>query len=368
MTPSSGAIPGESLLNLRSRPLLTLTILFISAISFVTVFTGETNAATDVRTYRHDLIAQGFSTYLLSTAPATSATLTPRDCTSQSALSGVQAAIWLTKSVDQHLHTPAGPIVEVGAVGGDIRGFLLSTSPTSTTSWSGEQTLLDTASPLAGTGPPHATRLVIASTNPHARPNAVWTATLTALGPAEEGNIRVMVAPPAHAESCAFIVDDTRRTEITRAILGAYPSSSGYTTQWALANADDFPTPQSRYESRPSQYYWLAAAVVLVALWSFVLRIRRPDTTLYALSGLKARHLLLMLGGEAIALTLAGVTLAALVLLLVVRHGDVSSLDVSVGVTALARSLMATLGGVLVVTAATSLLAAWNTFDALRDR
>ncbi len=115
--------------------------------------------------------------------------------------------------------------------------------------------------------------------------------TLTALGGGSSGNIITIDPTSGSVAACALFVDTPARDHVNRSIEAALPVLEGFSQRWALPSAERFETPEHRFESRPSQYYWAIATLAFIATAMLHLRLRRSDHALYAIAGLDQRRI-----------------------------------------------------------------------------
>jgi hypothetical protein len=356
----------ESWANLIARVGLSLAVLSTVWLCLALSTFGEASATRDATEYADGLVSTGYTTYLVGVNEGANAKLTPDDCRALSAVPGVKASVWLGPDTTVRLWSTAGQPLVVRAAGGDVGPFLAMADPAAAAKWHGQSVLLDRANPIAtaATGDIHV-RWIDAGRRATV---TLLGAHLTSAGGGQEGNAWLLAAPPSSVKTCVARVDEEARAQVAATVAAAFPASHGYSGQWALPNADAFEAPRARFESRVAQYFWLAGVLVAATVWALYLRLRRAEIAVYAVAGLSARQLWIMIGTELATL------IASACALLSVSVGGLAAThalardSLAVGVRSGARCLMA-------VTLCGLVLAAWaasnarsSTLDALKDR
>jgi hypothetical protein len=173
---------------------------------------------------------------------------------------------------------------------------------------------------------------------------------------------------PRQIAVCALLAEDERRQAVYGAVSLAFSPTEGYAAVWALPNADQFGSPRTRFESRPAQWTWAAAAIAAMVVWAGYLRIRRSEFALYAICGLKGHRIATIAGTELLftvcaASGTAGAVLAGLAL----THGTRAA-DVTVGLLGGARFGVAAVLACCALAIHAGFAATRNTFQALKDR
>lgn len=354
-----------------ARRALLGALLLATIAAVLTTTVAETDSAINARRYEGNLIANGYTTYLITAGP--NATLTPANCLSLHVIDGVRAVLWVTQAQNEHLFSPAGPVVAASTAGGDIGDYLAITDPAAAHAWTGQQTLIDPANQAIPPGrATTALRITGGQTGTSGFGSVLGhnalVAHLTSLGQGFQGNAIILGTPPASAQSCDIVVATAHRDQAAANIRIAFPASAGFGQQWVLSNADQFISPETQFDQRTSQWFWLAATVVVVALWSLYLRLRRPETALYAVAGLRTGQLTQLVLAELLMLLATAAALVTVVYGLSCLRAHTTSADAWVGIAAALRSLIA--GGLAgtVLTLAHAHHARVESLSSLKDR
>ena len=361
----------EALANLVARRGLTAALVALFAAVLVGLLVAETDATVDVRSYGRRLADQGWTTFLVGRQPqSASAVLTPGDCTGLAHARGVRAALWVGPAGTYRLWAADGPGLQVRRVGGDVAAFIAVADPAAARAWRGEQLLIDRTNPVvAGTGRAVVPlRLLPDDGRAPAHVVPALAATLTRLGGGQQGNALLAGPPTGEVDFCAVVADEDARDAVVRQVRTAFPAARGYTQQWTLGEADAVDAPRARFESRLTRWAWLAGAAALVAVWGLYLRVRRGEVALYAVAGVRAPGLVLLLGAELLVVAAAGVAFTVALAGGVLAAGRAEPADLAVGAIGAARCLVAAVpaAGALVVLAA--LRARSSTLEGLKDR
>lgn len=360
---------GEAAANNLARPALSLGLVAILTVVLVAVAVGETNSTIDALTYRHGLVADGYSTLIVEPNDELGAVLRTDDCQALGSIQGVIAALSLGNPEPDRVFNPAGPQLSIRPVGGDILAFLNAVDPDQMTNWHRAQTFLDTNSSMASPGATREFDLPIIDTEASTTQATTLIVGLTALGGAASGNAIAVDPDPDPVNSCAILVDEDSRAHTTASVSVALPAQEGFSNRWALAGADRFETPRNRFESRATQYLWLAGALTFALTWLLTLRIRRSDYALYAVTGLKPGAIATLAGLEMLLITLTAALTATAILALGLLLTDVNStIATRVGYTSAARAFVATVALCATACWYTSQRTTTSTIDAIKDR
>jgi len=178
----------------------------------------------------------------------------------------------------------------------------------------------------------------------------------------------VFGAAPSSAQSCDLIVEEGQRDAASAAASVVFPPENGYSDQWTLANASDFQAPHSYFDARPSQWYWFAATLVFLFVWSPYLRLRRRETALYAIAGLKTIELSVLINAELVILGVTVAIVSATVVWLALLLHPLPFADVGVGIIAATRYLLAAILASLVIGVHVAYMSGTSTLARLQDR
>lgn len=306
------ALASETVANCRARALFTVALVGALASLTVTVFVVEANAARDITAYERDLRADGYATLVVEHSnQIISAPFTASDCEALGATPAVNGAVGSREPVPYRLWGRGGPAVPVRAVVGDIVGFLAATNPELSNTWRTAQIFVDDQSSAAAG--PGEQALWLGSADGVQAELAI-TVDLGLFGSGSTGNLVAADATAGPIGSCALLVALDRRDAVAASTAVALPSLQGFSQRWALSNADRFEAPQWRFEHRPSRWYWVAGAAGFVVAWLLVLRLRRNEYALYAVSGLTSREVTALAGLELLTVVgLAAIAAAAVI-------------------------------------------------------
>lgn len=360
-------LAAEAAANTLARPALSLGLTLTITAMITGATLAEINTTTDIRNYERELIDSGWATLLVEQDNPAGNTLSTDTCGTLGAIDGVEASVALREPEPFTLWTTAGPYVPVRAVSADIIDFLRAANPSPADGQDTAQALVDTDALVASpSNTPFPLRLVDQDGTSY--DTTARTVALTALGAGSSGNIVTIDPTPGPVTACALYVATPRRDHVNRSIDTALPVLDGFSQRWALPSAEQFDTPQYRFEHRPSQYYWAITTLAYVAIALLHLRLRRSDHALYAIAGLDRRHIWTLATLELAAILATALALAALTTGLAVRRHELPAAITDVGWTSLARTLTATALVALALTRAAASRTTNSTLDAIKDR
>lgn len=280
--------------------------------------------------------------------------------------------MWLTQGVSEELFSGGGPTIVVSQIGGDVLKFLAITDPGAARRWKGEQALVDPANPVVAGRTQGFAVSVVGSAGASSTLRAITLKALavhlTTLGAGEQGDMVIFGVPPSSVASCELLVSETDRVAVAQAVPVVLPPENGYSEQWALTNASDFQPPHAYFDSRASQWYWLAATMMILLLWGLYLRLRRSEIALYAVAGLSTGDLSVLLGTEFAIVILSAASLCTLAtgVAFALHHFQMG--DVSVGVIAGGRCLLASIFAAVAISVCVASGARTSTLEGLQDR
>jgi hypothetical protein len=318
----------EAWANVAARPVLSLALIALWASGLITSFLAESMAVARVMHVEGELVDAGYRTLYVEPNDNIRTPLTATDCEALGRIHGVRSAIWLLPAQPGNLMAPQGPPVSVRPMGGDVVGFLASSDPHAMTDWGGAQVFIDSVSSIVEHGRSRVLRLHVGDRSQLVEAHST---VLTTLGAGMAGNIAVVTHETEDVESCALLVDDDRRQLVRDSVAAALPVGRGYVARWALPSADRFESAGTRFAERGSQWVWLAGVAAIVVTWSMNLRIRRPDHAFYAVCGMTARRLMLLMWLELALLgLLSALAATTAVAIVAARVGDDAAAGVGV--------------------------------------
>ena len=360
-------LAAEAAANTLARPALSLGLTLAIAAMITGATLAEINSTTDVRNYERELIDTGWATLLVEQDNPAGNTLPTETCGTLAAIEGVAASAAMREPEPFTLWSGGGPYVPVRAVSADIIDFLRAADSSTVGGPDIAQALVDidalVASPSNTSFP-----LRLVDQGGTSYDTTARTVALTALGAGSSGNIVTIDPTPGPVAACALYVATSRRDHVNRSIDTALPVLDGFSQRWALPSAEQFDTPQYRFEHRPSQYYWAITTLAFIAIALLHLRLRRSDHALYAIAGLDRQRVWTLAALELAAILATAFALAALTTGLAVRRHDLPAGISDVGWTSLARTLIATALVTLTLTRAAASRTTTSTLDAIKDR
>jgi hypothetical protein len=360
-------LAGEAARNIVARQLLHGGLVLGLAGLLVVASVAETNAVVDLKQLERRLADNGYSTLLLERDSPTNNTIPAQACRGFGRVAGVRAAVQIETATSARLFSEAGPTVSTRAVSPEILTFLRAVQPEAMQHWNGAQLLFDSQ---AGAAPETANEylLTLSIDGFEQATQTALTVAVQSLGQGFEGSLLRISADLATTSTCAALVQTTFRDHVTRSASAAFPALEGYTIRWALPSADQFDTPQLRFEQRQSRVYWLAATLLTLCVGLLFLRLRRSDHALYAVGGLGPARMWILVAGEVAVLFVSAVVLAWLTVALSLARSGLPMLASDVGWRTFWRSSLASAVVLAAITWASAQRATSRAFDDIKDR
>jgi hypothetical protein len=333
----------EARSNLGAR--LGLTIALVSIVSAGTfgVFVTELRSTADALVYSDFLRDNGFDTYLVKPSDANNAEpLTDDICRSLRPVPGVKAVAWAKGPLPAHLHSQAGPFVNVLLIDGDFHKMARFLNPGASPTLESTAALLDTSYRAVPFRPDGSTGFRL-TTAAGVYSIAAQSMQLGGLGRLAASSLVASTTIRGPIDACFLAVARDDRQIVVNTVDAAAPSLRGYSRQWILANAEKFELPERRFDARISHWYWLAATLIMTLPWLFYLRLRRPDFAVYAIGGATYLRLVALACAEGLMVVIPGTAITAAAMVATVRWQGTAGQIVRVGATSAARTALATL-------------------------
>jgi hypothetical protein len=127
-----------------------------------------------------------------------------------------------------------------------------------------------------------------------------------------------VVAPTGRVSQCLISAVPASYAEVGVALRGWFGPKTLITDY--LTNANTQPNTQELFERRVSNFSWIAASLLLIALFNISWFAKRNDFSLYRVLGLKERHLAMMLIVETIVVVIVPIQFGTLFALLLSGH------------------------------------------------
>lgn len=360
-------LAAEAAANSFARPAVTLGMVFAVAAMLVGSAVAEINATTTIRSYERDLIGAGYATLLVTQAGAGGTALSTRTCAQLGSIDGVRAAVAMSEPEPIHLWTAGGPGLSVRYASGDLSEFVALVESNALAGWTSAQALVDVKSGAASPGPlEYPLRLVDDGAETH-DVNSL-TVPLSAFGNGLSAGLVIWDARAGPASACFLFVETPRRDYVIRSVDIALPAIAGFARQWVLASADRFEAPPHRFATRPSQYYWAVASLTFIALGALHLRLRRSDHALYAIGGIKRRHIWALATLELALIILVAAMLSIATISILGSRADARGEELRVGYASLARGGIAIVGCAAILARSQANRTIDSTLEAIKDR
>jgi hypothetical protein len=349
--------------NIASRLALMIALVCLTLSILASVLVAEANTASEVRRYADSLASSGFGTMFVLADESRGTPLDPSDCMALARISGVRAAIGIGQPISYHLWSNGGPLLSAYPASGDLVRFVSAINPRISTKFDAAQVFVGASLPTLGdrTSP----YLLRVEGSGQLFDVTGMTVDLGALGGSYSAATLFADPAPRQEAACVLVVRNNAREHVLISVGSAMPLLAGYSTQWALTNAEKFELPRDRFERRSSQWLWIGAAVLLAVVWALFLRLRRPEYALYSVAGLTTWEIFCLAALELIFVyapsLLAGLLLAR-------RHGDIAPADLFVGFESAARAIAAGAGMSLALCWNMAFATTGSTLDAIKDR
>ena len=342
-------IAGEVRSNLVARPLTSIGLIgALSAMMFF-VFIGEFNSVVEIRSYDNDLALGGYYTLLIESNVGdqrSTAHLTDARCAEFRHVVGVRAVVWFGPQEELQLWSRPGPHVPNRGVAGDVNRFFADLSLRQSRDTAEADLLFDESSASGRIGHGEYLVRVVDTTQRDVVVRAV-TLPLSPLGGGLSGTSLLRRSTIGNVAGCALDVAIDRRQLVERSVRLSIPITSGIAIHWAFPGPEQVVSAVDRFHDRPSQYYWALTSAVILAFAVLYARLRTAELALYALFGLRARELWVMVLCELILLATCAATVTATFLFGVIVLRDAPLNDVSIGVRAVGRTWLATVGALM---------------------